>query len=275
MSIERLVGDFLNEVRLTKSENTFKNYRAHMEKLVDFCKQEGITDITVWNGKETKAFRNFLISNGYKASTVNAIISALKSFFDYLVDEQIVKGNPVTSRVYLKKEETTVRFLTDTELRKIDNALDSIRSDVGLLFRVQLATGLRLAEVLSLTSEAILIIDGAVFLRVKGKGSKERIVPVLNDFVARELLRLKHKNGKLFDFSRSLVFYYANVLKQKTGIDFHSHRLRHTTATRLLNNGVPIDVVQEVLGHASISTTRRYAKTSSEAIKRLAVKVRP
>jgi len=275
MSIKELVNDFLSEVKITKSNNTYTNYMIHLREFVNFCEEHKIEDILTWNGKETKNYRNYLVSKGYKASTVNTKISALKSFFDYLVEEQVLKGNPITSRVYLKQEQNTPRFLTEAELRKIDLAIDSIRNDVGLLFKLQLSTGIRLAEALNLKSEDILLIDNALFVKVKGKGSKERIVPVLDEFTAKELLRLKNKNeGKIFNFSRSLVLYYADVLKKKTGVDFHSHRLRHTVATRLLNNGVQIDVVQQVLGHASISTTRRYAKTSNEAVKRLAVKIK-
>lgn len=272
--IEKLVKDYLTEVKLTLSNNTYKSYSKHLQDFLIFCNEKNITDLTSWNGKETKEYRNWLISKNYKTSTINVKLTVLKSFFDYLVDEQIVKGNPITHRAYLKQEQSTIKFLSDTEIRKIDLALDSIRSDVALMFRVQLATGLRLDEALKLKSEDIVILDDSVFVRVKGKGNKERLVPVLDEFVAKELLRLKRKEGRIFDFSRSLVFYYANVLKQKTGIDFHSHRLRHTVATKLLNSGVSIDVVQEVLGHASISTTRRYAKTSNEAVKRLAVKIK-
>jgi len=274
MSIEKLIERFLNEVKLTKSTNTYKNYRTHMYKLLEFCKKENITDIRLWNGKETRGFRNFLLDKRLSVSSINAILSSLKSFFDFLIDEEIVKGNPVTAKMYLKKKEETVSFLTSDELKKLDNALEKIRKDVAFMFRLQLATGTRLSEVLNLTSKDIIEIDNSVFIKVLGKGNKERLIPVMDEFVAKELVRLRRKEGKLFDFSRSIVFYYSNKIKKLTGIDFHSHRLRHTTATKLLNNGVAIDVVQEVLGHASISTTRRYAKTSNEAVKRLAVKIR-
>lgn len=274
MELEKLVNEYLGEVRATMTENTFKSYRKHLEDFLAFCKEHGVVDAATWNGKETRAYRGWLLAKGFKPKTVNVKLSTLRAFFDFLVDEQVVRGNPITSRAFVREERTAPKFLTEAELRKVDNALETIRRDVALLFRTMLATGLRIGEALGLKSEDILEIDGGVFVKVRGKGNKERITPVMDEFVAKELLRLKRKEGKIFGFSRSLALYYADVIKKKTGISFHSHRLRHTVATKLLNSGVTIDTVQMVLGHASISTTRRYAQTSPEQVRKLAVKVK-
>jgi integrase len=93
--------------------------------------------------------------------------------------------------------------------------------------------------------------------------------------VAWELLRLSKEKGKepLFGVKAGTLKDYAYKVKRASGVDFHSHRLRHTLATRLLAKGVSIDVVQKVLGHASINTTRRYAETLPEKVKELAVNI--
>jgi integrase len=93
--------------------------------------------------------------------------------------------------------------------------------------------------------------------------------------VAWELLRLSKKKGEepLFGVKAGTLKDYAYKVKRASGVDFHCHRLRHTLATRLLAKGVAIDVVQKVLGHASINTTRRYAETLPEKIRELAVNI--
>jgi integrase len=137
-------------------------------------------------------------------------------------------------------------------------------------------TGLRVSEVASLTGEDVIKENGKLFLRVRsGKGSKERIVPVLSKEIARHLLEVSKDKGKasLFGVNSGTLKDYAHKIKKASGVHFHSHRLRHTLATRLLAKGIPIDVVQRVLGHESISTTRRYAETLPEKVKELAATV--
>jgi len=119
--------------------------------------------------------------------------------------------------------------------------------------------------------------QGRVFLMVRhGKGNKERMVPVTDADVARELLsfaQTKEPGDNLFGVQAGTFKWHAGEIRKATGVDFHSHRLRHTLATRLLAQGTPIDVVQEVLGHENINTTRRYAKTAPERLCQLAPKI--
>ncbi|MEW6230472.1 MAG: site-specific integrase, partial [Bacillota bacterium] len=144
-------------------------------------------------------------------------------------------------------------------------------------FRTMLAAGLRVSEVADLKPSDVILERGMVFLHVRhGKGDKERLAPVTNAEVARELLELaKERQGQpgLFGVTAGTLKVHAHNLRKATGVDFHAHRLRHTLATRLLAQGIPIDVVQKVLGHADISTTRRYAETMPEALFRVAAKV--
>ncbi|MEM2002602.1 MAG: tyrosine-type recombinase/integrase [Candidatus Methanomethylicaceae archaeon] len=274
MSIERLIEEYLNELRAEgKSPNTLKNYAKHFEKFLTFCGENGISDLSNFNNKEVRDFRNFLLSRGLSASSVNTIISALSGFFTYCVEEGYMRGNPITSRAFVKTPRRQPAFLSEQELKTLREVFETLPGHVRFLFELMLATGMRIGEALSLRAEDIFVEDGKVFLKVIGKGSKERIVPVLDREVAKKLVELKRKKGRIFEIEQSTALWWAWRIKKRTGINFRSHRLRHTVATTLLRQGVPIDVVQEVLGHASISTTRRYAKTSSEAILKLAVKL--
>ena len=277
MRLEEAIKAFLRDLELSgKSRKTLEAYYFHLEKLVSFCEERSL-DYQAFNGKESKVFRNWLAEKALSASSVNAVLSACKSFYDFLLDEGLVKGNPFVSRkLRVKEPDKKPAFLTEKELKRVKEAMKTLPRHIVLAFETMLWTGLRVSEVASLTGEDVIEEEGRVFLRVRsGKGQKERLVPVMDKEVAWELLRLSRGKGGefLFGVKAGTLKDYAYKIKRASGVDFHSHRLRHTLATRLLAKGVSIDVVQKVLGHASINTTRRYAETLPEAIKELAVEV--
>ncbi len=276
--LEGLIKDFLLELQaIGRSTKTVEAYKYHLEKFARFCEESGC-DFRTINGKESRAFRNWLVELGLKPASVNAAIAATKSFYDFLVEEEEVKGNPIVSRrLRVAEEKGLPGFLTKAEEKKVLAHLANLPCHIGLAFKTMLVSGLRVSEAAALKTEDVLVQQGGVFLAVKhGKGDKGRLVPVTNRDVARELLAFAQKKAqgdKLFGVTDSTLKWYAQAIRQATGVDFHSHRCRHTLATRLLAQGVPIDVVQMVLGHQNINTTRRYAKTAPEKLCRLAAKV--
>ncbi len=276
--LEGLIKDFLLELQaIGRSTKTVEAYKYHLEKFARFCEESGC-DFRTINGKESRAFRNWLVELGLKPASINAIIAATKSFYDFLAEEEVVKGNPIISRrLRVAEERGLPGFLTKAEEKKVLAHLANLPYYIGLAFKTMLVSGLRVSEAAALKAEDVLVQQGGVFLAVKhGKGDKGRLVPVTNRDVARELLTFAQKKAqgdKLFGVTDSTLKWYAQAIRQATGVDFHSHRCRHTLATRLLAQGVPIDVVQMVLGHQNINTTRRYAKTAPEKLCRLAAKV--
>lgn len=276
--LEGLIKDFLLELQaIGRSTKTVEAYKYHLEKFARFCEESGC-DFRTINGKESRAFRNWLVELGLKPASINAIIAATKSFYDFLAEEEVVKGNPIISRrLRVAEERGLPGFLTKAEEKKVLAHLANLPYHIGLAFKTMLVSGLRVSEAAALKTEDVLVQQGGVFLAVKhGKGDKGRLVPVTNRDVARELLAFAQKKAqgdKLFGVTDSTLKWYAQAIRQATGVDFHSHRCRHTLATRLLAQGVPIDVVQMVLGHQNINTTRRYAKTAPEKLCRLAAKV--
>ena len=276
--LEKLIKDFLRELQATgRSKKTVEAYGYHLEKFARFCEENGY-DFHAINGKESRVFRNWLVGQSLKPASINAIIAAVKSFYDFLVEEEEVKGNPIVSRrLRVAEGKSLPAFLTKTEEKKILSYLANLPYHVALAFKTMLASGLRVSEAAALKAEDVLIQQGGVFLVVKhGKGDKARMVPVTNRNVALDLLvfaQEKAQGEKLFGVTDNTLKWYARVIRQATGVDFHSHRCRHTLATRLLAKGTPIDVVQEILGHQNINTTRRYARTSPEKIYQLAAKI--
>ena len=274
--LEKLVERYLKELQFEgRSGYTVKNYKKHLDKFLKWASQNNIDFIQI-NGRESKAFRNSLQELNLSPKTINTIIGACKSFYDYLIEEEIIQGHSwITKRLRVKEELRKPDFLSDEELKVIEEEIERLPYNPKWVFKTMLATGLRVSEAVNLTSLDVVIQNGAQFVRVRmGKGKKERYSPVMDEETAKELIRLsKEKKGKFFGITVATAKLYAWKIKQKTGINFHSHRLRHTVATRLLAQGYPIDVVQKVLEHSDISTTRKYAETLPEAIQKLAVKV--
>ena len=277
MKLERLINEFLTELKFSgASSSTLEAYGFHLEKLKKFL-EERKTSFQSLDGKSAKEFRNYLAALGLSAKSINATLSACKSFYDFLIEEGKAKGNPFASKkLRVVEEKRQPNFLSEEELKKVLHALKGLPYHVSLAFKVMLTSGLRVSEAASLTKEDLVTIKGRSFLKVRrGKGKKERLVPVVDEDVAKELVFFaEEREGLLFGVSAKTLKNYACLVKKKTGVDFHSHRLRHTFATKLLACGVGIDVVQKVLGHASIETTRRYAETLPEKVFKLAAKVK-
>lgn len=274
-----LVNSYIIELKMKgSSKHTINNYGFHLDKFINFVQDNGL-DYVGLTTNQVRLFRNQLVDQGLKAKTINTVLSALKSFYDFLVDEGLVKGNPIiTRRLRIKEGQVLPNFMTVEELRILGNWLPKIPGHVSLGFRTMLATGLRVSEVASVTPNDIISLDhGICAIRVRhGKGNKERYAPILDAEVAKDLFRYmgdRRDDLPLFGITHHSFKNWARKCRLETGMNFHTHRCRHTVGTQLLQRGVPIDKVQDVLGHADISTTRHYAKTAPEAILELAAKV--
>lgn len=284
-----LVEDFLNDLKLQGSSiRTIFTYRALLRRFINWCEDNNI-DFRSVTARQIKNFRNFIAKNPLSENTINMVIYATKAFYDYLVEENVVHSNPViTKRLTIRIKEKPPRFLTDDELSVISEAIK--RSPSRLEFKTMLCTGLRVSEICALLTEDVVVIEQRVFLRVThGKGGKGRYVPVMDQEVAEELLALKKskqekstlleysltRKGKepLFGKTIRTLNRHAQMIAKETGIEFTPHRLRHTFATRLLNSGETLDVVQDALGHKNIETTRRYARTLPKALFHLAARI--
>ena len=275
--LRKLINNYLTELKLSgKSKYTVINYQKHLEKFATWSENNGIAFLQI-DGKESKRFRNYLVEQELSPKTVNTIVCAVKSFYDFLVEEGFIIGNPwLTKRLRVTEEKRTPNFLTEAEEKRVLSAIEKFPYHVSLALKTMLAAGLRVSEVANLKPDDVIIHQGKILVWIQqGKGKKDSYAPITNAFVANELIEFaKGKEGnKLFGITDGTLKVYAHIVKKKTGIDFHTHRCRHTLATRLLAKGTPIDVVQDVLGHVDISTTRKYAATLPEKIMALAADV--
>lgn len=274
MELEKERKAFLEELRHTRAENTAHVYEEHLRKFFRWLEGQDIS-LDELAFRDIRRFRNDLCE--YLAPrSVNAILAAVKSFFSFLQEEGIVDENPVRySKLSLKEPELPPDYMSDEEIEKIFSYMrKNFPEHVVAAFETQLATGLRVSEVTALTKDDVVVLQGRLFVKVEhGKGGSKRTVPVQDPAAAARLVKLKNRKGTLFGVKAQTLQVYAFRASRATGIDFRTHRLRHTAATRMLAAGSPIDVVQVVLGHNSINMTRRYAYTLPETLFKIAAKV--
>lgn len=275
--LEAKIEEFLADLRCAgKSPSTLKSYRSGLQLFVEWCNSESI-DYTRLTSKQARHFRNWLARRYGCPGTINLYLAAASSFYQFLADEELVQGNPFhNGRLRVRQPEPLPRFLTDAEVETVLRWVDHNLPSMSLPYRTMLYSGLRVAEAAGLTARSVVVQEGRVLLRVTGKGSRERLVPVTDRRTATELVerarQAKSPNSRLFKHSYNTMIAYASLVERATGVDFTSHRLRHTFATRLRAQGEELDVIQKLLGHKNIATTTRYA-VAPESWERLAARV--
>ncbi|MCH2316685.1 MAG: tyrosine recombinase XerC [SAR202 cluster bacterium] len=263
---------------------TVRNYRADLEPLRDFMQKKEIADFRSLDRQTLRAYLAWLHELGYVRPSVARKLSVLRSFLHWLRRKGIIEHDPIPSRGVMKLESRLPRFLSQEEASKLVQAPDT-SSKVGARDRALLelvyAGGLRVSEARDLNLSDINFDTREA--RVRGKGSKERVVLMgesARDAIGSYLREVRGKDGSLEDDGALFVNRYGNRLSQRSiqktvkryagetglGSRVHTHTLRHSFATHMLEGGADLRVVQELLGHASPATTQVYTHvTGSEA----------
>lgn len=214
------------------------------------------------------------------------IISGIKSFFKYCLLEQIVTINPTTLLPSPKIQRKLPDVLSFEEIEQLIAAIDLSKPEGGrnkAILEVMYSSGLRVTEAINLKISSLYLDVG--FIRVIGKGDKERLVPIGSDAIKyiklyKETIRVHQTPAKDFEdilflnnrgkaLSRVMIFYIIKDLIQKTGINktISPHSFRHSFATHLVEGGADLRAVQEMLGHESITTTEIYTHINREYLR--------
>jgi integrase/recombinase XerD len=266
-----------------------QSYLFDLKKFFDYLKKEkSISDLNKVDEKIILDFLGYMRNSKnkkgeyYKDKSVNRFVSSLRTFFKFLNSENILNDNPMEFIDTPKFGRDLPSVLTVEEIDKIFSQADTDTS-LGLRDRAVLETmyacGLRVSELITLEINDLYLSEG--YIRVFGKGSKERIVPIGNSaigYIERYLkeVRIKLKNTKsennLFlnfrggKFSRMGVWDIVSKYCRKARIEkeIHPHTFRHSFATHLLEGGADIRAIQEMLGHSDISTTQIYTHIDKE-----------
>ena len=222
------------------------------------------------------------------------IISGIKSFFKYCLLEQIITVNPTTLLPTPKIQRKLPDVLSFEEIEQLINAIDLSKPEGGrnkAILEVMYSSGLRVTEAINLKISSLYLDVG--FIRVIGKGDKERLVPIGSDAIKyiklyKETMRVHQTPAKDWDdilflnnrgkaLSRVMIFYIIKDLIQKTGIQktISPHSFRHSFATHLVEGGADLRAVQEMLGHESITTTEIDTHINREYIRYTLARFQP
>ena len=283
---------FLNYIKNIKnySDYTVLNYSKDLSVFIDFLDNKNIN----WNQINYQKIRGFLLfldTKKYSNKTIARHISTLRSFFKYLLKENIVIENPVVLISNPKKEKKLPTFLYYNEIDEIINFSNeqspkTIRD--LLLLEMLYSTGIRVSELVNIKLSDISLNQ----IKVLGKGNIERLVyfgkpckDKLDNYLDNsrnnllknkksEYLYINHLGNKLTDRGvRSIIDEI--ILKSSLNQKISPHTLRHTFATHMLNEGADLKTVQELLGHKNISTTGIYTHISNEQLRNVYLKNHP
>ena len=262
---------------LNYSDYTIKNYQLDLTDFFKYVDKSNIDFLSIEN-IHVRGYLKYLDTCNLKNTTISRRISALRTFYNYLLEKGLVKSNIFLNVKNPKLEKKLPNYLNYTEIEELLASIDT-RTDEGLerrlLIEMFYSTGCRVGEMVNVKISDIDFNNKTI--KVMGKGSKERIV-YYGDYASKYLedyLKNKDKKGYLFTNKRGEkltieeVEYIVRDIMIHISIKTHvtPHTLRHTFATHLLNNGADIRTVQELLGHANLSTTGIYTHVSSDRLK--------
>ena len=279
------------------SENTIESYWRDLKDFIDFM----ITDYKFNSVKDIKINHiNYYINSlekyidvnnnevNKKSSSINRSISSIRNFYKYLVNNEIIKEDPTKSIISLKIDKKIPDILSVEEINNILNVFDMNKKNnirdkaiISLLY----SSGLRVSELITLQLTNLFLDDDII--KIFGKGNKERLVPIGG--IAKKDLEIYINNirpiytrnidskGLLFlsnrgkELSRKTVWNIIKVSSLKANINkkVSPHTFRHSFASHLLEGGAGLRVVQELLGHSSISTTQIYTQLDKTYLKEI------
>jgi|TARA_B110000263_G_scaffold68886_1_gene59872 integrase/recombinase XerD len=295
--LETKINSFLHFLSTEKgsSKNTIDAYKNDLRSFhsfsLEFTGKKTITtktDINIIDKKLIQHYLEWLNSREYSRATIARKIAAVKSFISFLLEIGDLKQSPITDIETPKTIKSLPRPLLAKE---IDDLLSSARNNDKIeggrdaaMLSLMYWTGLRVSELISLNLDNIYLSETEPYLRCTGKGDRERIIPIPDEAVillqkylreSRHLFVRNNQEVGVFVNRRGerltrqgfwlILKAYAKSAKIKTNIT--PHTLRHSYATHLLRGGASIRAVQELLGHANISTTQIYTQLANQDLK--------
>ena len=293
--MKKLVDDFKKYLMVEKnfSSYTVDNYIRDISLFLDFMKENKIFSVRCISYDDVRMYLNYLYTRNLAKSSVSRNLSALRTFFKWLLRNGEVDSNPIELITSPKKDKKLPEYLNYEKVEEILKTPDlstALGKRDSAILEMLYSTGIRVGEIVSLKVSDIYF--DRKMITVFGKGSKER--NVLFGDTLLEKLKLYIESGRdqlLKDKKSSILFlnHHGNQLTErgiedilnriikKGGFDFslHPHMLRHTFATHMLDNGADLKVVQELLGHENLSTTQIYTHVSNERLRRVYLNAHP
>jgi len=288
--MEMFLKEYLAHIKLEKnlSKNTVSSYKNDITAFISYLKSRGIEDPSIILSNDIGGFFKTIKELGLSGSSSARYFSSLKGFFLYLLKNNYIIKNPIEKITAPKIAKRLPGVLDVNEIDKILSTPD-VKEKLGLrdkaILELFYACGTRVSELIDLKVNDLFFDDEII--RVFGKGSKERLVPIGSSAIkwvgeylkkSRPLLMKKSKsenslflNSRGSKFSRMGVWKIIDRYVKEAGIEkeVHPHTFRHSFATHLLEGGADLRAVQEMLGHADISTTQIYTHVDRDYIKQI------
>jgi integrase/recombinase XerD len=284
---------FLETIAIEKgaSKNTIESYKNDLMGLKDFLNNEKISienaDVDV-----LRRFITNLSKQSLESTTIARKISAIRQFLTFLYTEQIIKVNPALNIDAPKTRQNLPSVLSEEEVSKLIETAYKDTTSFGIrnvaMLELLYASGMRISELISLKLSHLQISNQYIkpYILITGKGDKERIIAInqksiqaLKEYITTRDTFTKSKNdqwlfpSKQSDQGHITRQYFAKILKKiaiGAGINVKNispHKVRHSFATHLLNNGADLRIIQELLGHKNVSTTQIYTHVANEKLK--------
>jgi integrase/recombinase XerD len=282
-----------------RSPHTVAAYRRDLNRLLDSLRRAGVGDATAITPQNLTAFARELREGPepLAASSVARMLSSVRGFTKFLVDEQRIPLDPAADLVAPKLPDRLPKALT---IAQVESLLAATEGDEPgalrdrALLELLYATGARVSEAVSLNVDDLVGEAGTTDLvRLFGKGSKQRIVPVgsyaraaLDAYLVRSrpLLSVRGRatpalflgmRGARLSRQNAWLVIRAAAERAQLDVEVSPHSLRHSFATHLLQGGADVRVVQELLGHASVATTQIYTRVTADALRDMYVTAHP
>lgn len=293
--MKALIDEFLSYLTTERglSLNTTSSYRRDLTRYVSHFERRGMKDIAQIKRQEISDYLMALKDSGLSSNSVARSMAAIKAFYRFLVEERFLRENVAGVLESPKLVRSLPDVLTVSEVDKLLSVPDT-RDRMGLRDKAALelmyATGMRVSELSDLLTENVNL--EVKFVKCRGKGGKERIVPIgkkakhaLERYMARVRTPLAKRNADPHLFvtrlgkrvSRQSFWKMIKRCVKTARIKKHvtPHTLRHSFATHLLERGADLRIVQELLGHADISTTQIYTHVSKDRLKAIHTQFHP
>jgi len=286
---DHLIRSFLDSLFIEKglSKNTVKSYQGDLDAFSNWLFEADLDFIQASSAILNK-YIAFLFESGLKSSSVNRKLSAIKSFYLFLLKKKIIKKSPADEIVMPKQEKYLPVSMSEDEVEKLLNSPNlekSIERRDKAMIEILYATGMRISELVNLK---ITDLDfNRCVLKVFGKGSKERLVPYGEKAAEALNIYLKERNN-----SNSKEIFLSNrgtkitrgafwkrikiyIIRENLKPTISPHTLRHAFATHLLNRGADLRSVQILLGHSDLSTTQIYTHIAKQRLGEILKKHHP
>ena len=278
------IKDYINYIYIEKklSNNTKDAYERDLIEFSNYLKNKNINNIT---SNDIRKYINYLNDNNDKDRTIARKVVSIRTFFDYLMKNKIISENPCEKIELPKIKKSLPKVLSESEMNKLLNFKPNTALEHRnyAMLNLAYAAGLRVSELVNLSLNDINYKDN--YVRIFGKGRKERIVPlatittnILEEYVNtyRNSLLKGYLTDKVFissygkPITRQGFFKMLKKHAKDMGIkkDFSPHTIRHSFATELLEYGADLRSVGEMLGHENIKTTQIYTHLSNNKIKK-------